>query len=151
MATNVYQADVSDTEQSDDLEGRSTDAASPQGEEESYYSEEENKIVFGGFVGIESFCTCCQGAFPSKSLLYNYLKTCKILDLIRPTIAAHSQSPVLMLESNALVTGLETRFGSRGWSYISISISLKGRILPSNAGLDANARLDTWCRVTLIN
>ena len=64
---------MGETEQSNDLEDRSTNAASHPEEEESYYTKEDDDIVFGSFVGIESFCTRCQDAFPSKSLSHKHL------------------------------------------------------------------------------
>ncbi len=113
LATNEYSADVGGIEQSDNLEGQSIDAASPPEEEESYYLEEDNVILFGGFVGIESFCTLCQGAFPSKSLLNKNLKLCKILNLTCLALAFLTQLLVPVMESNALITGLGTELGFR--------------------------------------
>ena len=106
LATNEYSADVGGIEQSNNLEGQSIDAASPP-------EEEDNVILFGGFVGIESFCTLCQGAFPSKSLLNKNLKTCKILNLTCLALAFLTQLLVPVMESNALITGLGTELGFR--------------------------------------
>ncbi len=114
LSTNKYQANVSEIEQNDNIEGRSTDEACPSEEEESYYAEKDNNIIFGGFVGIKSFCTCCQGAFPSKRLLHKHLKICKIPDRTCPVFSLPLQLPVPLVKSNTLVRDIRTRFGFKG-------------------------------------
>ena len=146
----AYQAEAGEETDRDPLEDRKV-MDDIQDESETYYADNQFDEIFAGFVGVESVCSHCHSAFPSKTLLHKHLKGCSVrpaqshrsLHLPLPTVS--------IVESTSLASGIGTGFGFRGWSYASVLVALTPGPPPDIVNPDALGCLDTGCAVTLID
>lgn len=111
------------------------------------YSDKSFDKIAVHFVCIEASCTKCRAIFPSRSKLYNYLKS-GCLEMFLPAFPTQAALSIPIIDSKTEHQSFGSELAFRGWTFASAPITLTSEHLPSDSNANSIACLDTGCGIT---
>ncbi len=114
------------------------------------YSNESFDEIAVNFVGIEASCIKCRAIFPSRSKLYNHLRS-GYLEISLTTLPTQAVSSIPIIASKIVYQSFSLGLAFRGWIYGTAPITLTPDHLPLDSDPNSITCLNTGYGVTLVD